>query len=72
MSLSTDVLLESSLNVCLLLTNICEFVQQVMYDIDGFALPFADQIRDLGVHYDCRLKYDKHICLGKIDRNFGD
>jgi len=43
--------------------NVCESVQQVTYNIDGFALPFADQIRDLGVHHDCRLKYDKHICL---------
>jgi len=42
---------------------IAESVQQVTYNIDGFALPFADQIRDLGVHHDCRLKYDKHICL---------
>jgi len=38
-------------------------VQQVTYNIDGFALSFADQIQDLGVHHDCRLKYDKHTCL---------
>jgi len=34
-----------------------------MVDADGFALPFADQIRDLGIHRVCRLKYDKHICI---------
>jgi len=43
--------------------NVCESVQQLTYNIDDFSLPFADQIRDLGVHHDCRLKYDKHICL---------
>ena len=43
--------------------NVCESVQQVRYNIDGFALPFADQIRDLRVHHDCQLKYDKQICL---------
>jgi len=38
-------------------------VQRVTYNIDGFVLPLVDQIPDLGVHHDCRLKYDKHICL---------
>jgi len=38
-------------------------MQQLTYNIDGFTLPFADQIRDLGIYHDCRLKYDKHICL---------
>ena len=36
-------------------------MQQVTYRIDGLALPFVDQIRDIGVYHDCRLKYDKHI-----------
>jgi len=31
------------------------------YSIDGSILPFADCIRDLGIHHDCRLKYDQHI-----------
>jgi len=31
--------------------------------IDCAPLPFVDQIRDTGVYHDCRLKYDKHICL---------
>jgi len=31
--------------------NVSESVQQVTYNIDRFALPFADQIRDLGVHH---------------------
>jgi len=26
-------------------------------------LPFVDQIRDIVVYHDCRLKYDKQICL---------
>ena len=38
-------------------------MQQPTYNIDGFTLPFADQIRDLGIHHDCRLQCDKHICL---------
>ena len=40
---------------------VCESVQQVTYSIDGVRLPFVDQIRDIGVYHDCRLKYDKHI-----------
>ena len=43
--------------------NFSESVQKVTYNIDGFVLPLVDQIRDLGVHHDCRLKYDKHTCL---------
>lgn len=43
--------------------NVSVSVQQVTYNTDGFVLPLVDQIRDLGVHHDCRLKYDKHICL---------
>jgi len=31
--------------------------------IDGLPLPFVDQIRDIVVYHDCRLKYDKQICL---------
>jgi len=37
--------------------NVCESVQQVTYSIDGVHLPFVDQIRDIGVYHDCRLKY---------------
>ena len=33
------------------------------YSIDGSILPFADCIRDLGIHHDCRLKYDQHISI---------
>jgi len=43
--------------------NVCESVQQVTYSTDGAPLSFVDQIRDIGVYHDCRLKYDKHICL---------
>jgi len=43
--------------------HVFESVQRVTYNIDGFVLPLVDQIRDLGVHHDCRLKYDKHISL---------
>jgi len=43
--------------------HVCELVQQVTYSIDSLPLPFLDQIRDIGVYHDCRLKYDKHICL---------
>jgi len=35
-------------------------VQQVIYSIDGAPLPFVDQIRDIGVYHNCRLKYDVH------------
>ena len=43
--------------------NVSESVQQVTHNIDGLVLPLVDQIRDLGVHHDCRIKHDKHICL---------
>ena len=48
--------------------HVSESVQRVTYNIDGFVLPLVDQIRDLGVHHDCRLKYDKHICLSYFSR----
>jgi len=43
--------------------HVCESVQQITYSIDDIPLPCVDQIRDIGVYHDCRLKYDKHICL---------
>ena len=33
------------------------------YSIDGSLLHFADCIRDLGNHHDCRLKYDQRISI---------
>jgi len=36
---------------------------KIGYSIDGLPLPFVERIRDIGVYHDCRLKYDKHICL---------
>ena len=38
-------------------------IKQLSYSIDGTVLPFVDSIRDLGIHHDCQLKYDRHISL---------
>jgi hypothetical protein len=37
-----------------------EFVD-LTYSINGTVLPFNDQVRDLGVYHDSRLKYNHHI-----------
>jgi len=42
---------------------IAEDIVNKSYSIDGSILPFADCIRDLGIHHDCRLKYDQHISI---------
>jgi len=40
---------------------ISDDVADIKYNIEGNTLFCVDQVRDLGVHHDCRLKYDKHI-----------
>jgi len=42
---------------------ISDDVADIKYNIEGNTLFFVDQVRDLSVHHDYRLKYDKHISL---------
>jgi len=39
------------------------YVADAKYDIEGNTRFFIDQVRDLGVHHDYRLKYHKHLSL---------
>jgi len=41
--------------------NLANEVANLTYNIDGYVLPFADHICDLGVYHDSRFKYDEHI-----------